>query len=141
MRNVMRIATSSLVLTGGLGLAGLGAAAVAEAEPIAPPPTYHWCPGEWWDPGWGDNWEGAVAMTTSTATVTRTTNGTGVATATTGRAALVTATTGRAALATTTTGKTGTPATMTTGKTGTLATMTTGKVGTLAAGVTGTEVM
>jgi hypothetical protein len=58
MRKVMRIATSSLVLTGGLGLAGLGAAAVAEAQPIAPPPTYHWCPGEWWDPGWGDNWEG-----------------------------------------------------------------------------------
>jgi hypothetical protein len=58
MRNIMRIATSSLVLTGGLGLAGLGAAAVAEAAPIAPPPAYHWCPGEFWDPVWGPNWEG-----------------------------------------------------------------------------------
>ena len=57
MKNAMRIATSSLVLTGGLGLAGLGAAAVAEAQPVAPPPTYHWCPGQWWDPGWGDNYD------------------------------------------------------------------------------------
>jgi hypothetical protein len=58
MKNITRIATSSLVMTAGLGLASLGATAVAEAQPIAPPPTYHWCPGEWWDPGWGDNWDG-----------------------------------------------------------------------------------
>lgn len=57
MRNIMRIATSSLVLTSGLGLAGLGAAAVAEAQPIAPPPTYHWCPGSDWDDAWGFNWD------------------------------------------------------------------------------------
>ena len=56
MRN-LRIATSSLVLTSGLGLAGVGAAAVAEASPIAPPPTYHWCPGDRWDDGWGGNWD------------------------------------------------------------------------------------
>ena len=44
-------------MTAGLGLAGLGAAALAEAQP-APFPDYHWCPGQWWDPGWGDNWDG-----------------------------------------------------------------------------------
>jgi len=21
-------------------------------------PDYHWCPGQWWDPGWGFNWGG-----------------------------------------------------------------------------------
>jgi hypothetical protein len=57
MRNLVHIATSSFVLTAGLGLAGLGAAAVAQAQP-APFPDYHWCPGQWWDPGWGDNWDG-----------------------------------------------------------------------------------
>ena len=39
-----------------LGVAGVGAAVDAQAQP-APLPDYHWCPGEWWDPGWGDNWE------------------------------------------------------------------------------------
>jgi hypothetical protein len=40
-----------------LGLAGVGAAAGAQAQP-ASFPEYHWCPGEWWDPGWGENWDG-----------------------------------------------------------------------------------
>jgi hypothetical protein len=42
-------------MTAGLGLAGLGAAAVTEAQP-APFPDYHWCPGQPWDPAWGMNW-------------------------------------------------------------------------------------
>jgi hypothetical protein len=21
-------------------------------------PDYHWCPGQFWDPGWGNNWDG-----------------------------------------------------------------------------------
>ena len=25
---------------------------------MAPMPTYHWCPGDYWDPGWGNNWYG-----------------------------------------------------------------------------------
>jgi len=25
---------------------------------MAPIPTYHWCPGDNWDPGWGNNWDG-----------------------------------------------------------------------------------
>jgi hypothetical protein len=43
-------------MTAGLGLAGFGAAAVAQAQP-APLPDYHWCPGQWWDPGWSANWD------------------------------------------------------------------------------------
>ena len=53
MKSIARIAASTVVMTG-LGLTGLGAGAVAEAQP-APLPDYHWCPGQWWDPGWGGN--------------------------------------------------------------------------------------
>lgn len=56
MNKTFRVAASSIVMSAGLGLAGLGAAAVAEAQP-APLPDYHWCPGESWNPGWGNNWE------------------------------------------------------------------------------------
>ena len=24
---------------------------------MAPLPDYHWCPGQFWDPGWGNNWD------------------------------------------------------------------------------------
>jgi hypothetical protein len=44
-------------MSAGLGLAGLGPVAVAEAQP-APLPDYHWCPGQFWDPGWGGDWDG-----------------------------------------------------------------------------------
>nr|WP_082962823.1 hypothetical protein [Mycobacterium sp. E342] len=47
-------ATVSAVV--GLGLVGLGAAVSAQAQP-APLPDYHWCPGQGWDPGWGQNWD------------------------------------------------------------------------------------
>jgi hypothetical protein len=57
MKTIFRITASAVVMSAGLGLAGLGAAAVAEAQP-APLPDYHWCPGQFWDPGWGPNWEG-----------------------------------------------------------------------------------
>uniref|UniRef100_UPI000ABDDB1B hypothetical protein n=1 Tax=Mycobacterium avium TaxID=1764 RepID=UPI000ABDDB1B len=39
---------------GGLGLAGLGIATQAQAHPG---PFPQWCPGEFWDPGWGNNWD------------------------------------------------------------------------------------
>ncbi len=56
MRKVtLAAAASTFVVSAGLGLAGLGSAAVAEGQP-APFPGYHWCPGEFWDWGWGDNW-------------------------------------------------------------------------------------
>jgi hypothetical protein len=55
VKNIKRIAAAT-ALTAGLGLAGLGAASVAEAYP-GPMPDYHWCPGQFWDPGWGNNWD------------------------------------------------------------------------------------
>jgi hypothetical protein len=54
--NIKRIAAATAIASG-LGLAGVGAASVAEAMPMAPLPDYHWCPGEWFDPGWGNNWD------------------------------------------------------------------------------------
>jgi hypothetical protein len=56
MKNSLRFVGSALVMAAGFGFAGLSAAGVAEAAP-APAPEYHWCPGQWWDPGWGPNWE------------------------------------------------------------------------------------
>jgi hypothetical protein len=38
----------------GLGLADLGVAHHAQAQPG---PFPQWCPGEFWDPGWGNNWD------------------------------------------------------------------------------------
>jgi hypothetical protein len=55
VKNIKRIAAAT-ALTTGLGLAGLGAASVAEAYP-GPMPDYHWCPGQFYDPGWGNNWD------------------------------------------------------------------------------------
>ncbi len=55
MKTIKRIAAAT-ALTTGLGLAGLGVASVAEAYP-GPMPDYHWCPGQWWDPGWGNNFD------------------------------------------------------------------------------------
>jgi hypothetical protein len=55
--NIKRIAAATAIVSG-LGLAGVGAASVAEAQPMAPLPDYHWCPGQFWDPGWGNNWDG-----------------------------------------------------------------------------------
>jgi hypothetical protein len=59
VKNIKRIAAATAITTG-LGLAGLGAASVAGAlpGPGGPLPDYHWCPGQWWDPGWGQNWGG-----------------------------------------------------------------------------------
>ncbi len=56
MKKFARFAATTVMMTAGLGLAGLGAAAGAQAQP-GPFPDYHWCPGDRWDPGWGFNWE------------------------------------------------------------------------------------
>jgi hypothetical protein len=56
MRKFVVAATSSFFLATGFGLVALGASAVAQAEPHFVP-QYHWCPGDFWDPGWGNNWE------------------------------------------------------------------------------------
>ena len=44
----------TFALAAGMGLAGLGVAADAQAQPG---PFPQWCPGDFWDPGWGNNWE------------------------------------------------------------------------------------
>jgi hypothetical protein len=58
MNNVKRLAAATALSTG-IGLAGLGAASVAEAipGPAGPMPAHNWCPGQFWDPGWGNNWD------------------------------------------------------------------------------------
>nr|WP_081485337.1 hypothetical protein [Mycobacterium xenopi] len=56
MKKYTRFTATTVIVTAGLGLAGLGAASVAQARP-GPLPDYHWCPGQFWDPGWGPNWD------------------------------------------------------------------------------------
>lgn len=53
MKIIVGIAASAAIAAGGLGLA-----TSANAAPALPAPTYHWCPGEFWNPIWGFNWEG-----------------------------------------------------------------------------------
>jgi len=55
MKNVARFAAATAVTAAGLGLAGLSAGTEAQAQPG---PFPQWCPGDFWDPGWGDNWDG-----------------------------------------------------------------------------------
>jgi hypothetical protein len=54
-----RCVATTVVLTAGLGLAGVGAAATAQAD-FRPAPSYHWCPGQNWDQHWGNNWDGGT---------------------------------------------------------------------------------
>ena len=54
MKKTVRIVAASAAVAAGMGLAGLAVATEARAQP-GPLPT--WCPGEFWDPGWGNNWE------------------------------------------------------------------------------------
>lgn len=54
--NIKRMAAAA-ALTTGLGLLGVGAASIADAQPAAPLPDYHWCPGQFFDPAWGPNWD------------------------------------------------------------------------------------
>jgi hypothetical protein len=52
-RGIIGFATTMLVC-GGLGLAS----GTAQAEPgFRPAPLYHWCPGEFWRPEWGFNFD------------------------------------------------------------------------------------
>ncbi|HXO13429.1 MAG TPA: hypothetical protein VN871_13800, partial [Mycobacterium sp.] len=44
-------AIASAAIAAALGLAGLGGSAEAHALPGLP-----WCPGDFWDPSWGNNW-------------------------------------------------------------------------------------
>ncbi|WP_100473048.1 hypothetical protein [Mycobacteroides abscessus] len=53
MKILYGIAASAAIAASGLGLAATANAAPAPALPSAP--TYHWCPGEFWNPIWGFN--------------------------------------------------------------------------------------
>jgi hypothetical protein len=55
VKNSARFAAATAVIAAGLGLAGLGVATEAQAQ-VGPFPQ--WCPGDFWDPGWGNNWDG-----------------------------------------------------------------------------------
>jgi hypothetical protein len=55
MKNSVRVAAATTALVAALGFAGLASAIDAQAQP-GPFPT--WCPGDFWDPGWGGNWDG-----------------------------------------------------------------------------------
>ena len=43
-------------MTAGLGLACVGGATVAAAQ-VGAFPSYHWCPGDFWRPEWGFNFD------------------------------------------------------------------------------------
>jgi hypothetical protein len=52
-RGIIGFATT-MVVCGGLGRAS----GSAQAEPgFGPAPLYHWCPGEFWRPEWGFNFD------------------------------------------------------------------------------------
>src|ERR1700722_2152079 len=55
VKNPARFAAATAVMAAGLGLAGLGVATEAQAQ-VGPVPQ--WCPGDFWDPGSGNNWDG-----------------------------------------------------------------------------------
>ena len=54
MKKSARVAAATAALVAALGFGGLATAIDAQAQP-GPLPT--WCPGDFWDPGWGDNWD------------------------------------------------------------------------------------
>lgn len=56
MRTIARSAVTTLAVTAGLGLAGLGTAIDAQAQP-GPFADYHWCSGQFYDAAWGPNWD------------------------------------------------------------------------------------
>src|SRR5262249_54023747 len=53
VKTIPRFAATIFAGAAALGLMGVGVATEAQAHPG--PPVPQWCPGEWWDPGWGDN--------------------------------------------------------------------------------------
>ena len=60
MKDKLLHAAAAVLMSGGVGIAGLAASSgIAHAQPEFVP-LYHWCPGDFWDPGWGFNWEWTV---------------------------------------------------------------------------------
>jgi hypothetical protein len=57
VKTLARCAATTFIMTTGLGLAGVGAATVAAAQ-VGYVARYHWCPGDFWRPEWGFNFDG-----------------------------------------------------------------------------------
>ncbi len=56
MTTLARCAATTFIVETGLGLAGVGGATVAAAQ-VGGFPSYHWCPGDFWHPEWGFNFD------------------------------------------------------------------------------------
>ncbi len=57
MKKLLELTAATVLATGTLGFAGFGASmGIADAQ-VGSLPEYHWCPGQNFDPGWGDNWD------------------------------------------------------------------------------------
>lgn len=56
MKTLKKVATAAVIASVGLGLGGLCASTTAQAAP-GPVADYHWCPGQRFDPRWGNNWD------------------------------------------------------------------------------------
>ena len=54
MNKLASCVAATAVMAAGLGWAGLAAATEAQAQPG---PIINWCPGDFWDPTWGTNWD------------------------------------------------------------------------------------
>ena len=57
VRKLVELAAATVVTTGAFGLAGLGLSLGTAGAVVGAMPEYHWCPGDNFDPGWGNNWE------------------------------------------------------------------------------------
>jgi hypothetical protein len=57
VRKLVELAAVGVVATGTLGLVALGLSTGTAGAVVGAVPEYHWCPGENFDPGWGNNWE------------------------------------------------------------------------------------
>jgi hypothetical protein len=57
MRRHLELTAAAVIATGALGFAGLGVSVGTAAATVGSLPEYHWCPGQYFDQGWGDNWD------------------------------------------------------------------------------------
>jgi hypothetical protein len=57
VRKLVELTAATVVATGTLGFAGLVLSTGTAGAVVGAMPEYRWCPGENFDPGWGNNWE------------------------------------------------------------------------------------
>jgi hypothetical protein len=57
-RKLLRLCTGALAAGGvASSMLGLASGTAQAAPPPAPIYHHHWCPGDGWDRGWGNNWD------------------------------------------------------------------------------------